>query len=231
MSKGHPNNLDRLRQAFSSEGWNEASKDCPGHEMLWASAAEDLDPVADENILLHLAQCTLCSSIWQLAREMIPREETTAASVVGILNFRRLKTSARRTVLAIAATVLVGVGLGAGLFLNRGPSSPPVYREQQNEGGISALAATAEMSRTACRFRWTPGPEGTLYDLVVTNENLDVLLSVKDLGDAEYLLPPERLPRETREVFWRVSAHGPDGGTTASETFTTRIEIPKPVHD
>ncbi len=231
MRELHPDTLDRLRQAFSSEAWEVVAEGCPDHEKLWDSAAEVLDPVDDEVVLLHLAQCAQCSAIWQLAREMLPQEEITTATVVDFSSFRWLKASPKRTVMALAATVLIGVGLGAGLFLNRGNSSPPVYREQRDEGGIAALGGTAEMPRTACLFRWTPGPEGTLYDLMVTDGELNVLFSAKGLSESEYLLPEEDLPPTARDVFWRITAHVPGGETQSSETFSTRINVPEPSHD
>jgi len=223
MREPHPDTLDRLQQAFSSDAWEVGPKECPGHEMLWDSAAELLNHVDDEAVLLHLAQCPQCSSIWRMAREMMSREETTTETVVGFPGFKWMKASPKRAVMAIAATVVIGVGLGAGLFLNRGNPAPPVYREQRDEDGIAVLGGTAEMPRTACLFRWTPGPEGTLYDLVITDEKLNVLLSVKGLGESEYLLPEEDLPPATREVFWRVTAHLPNGVVTSSKTFGTRI--------
>jgi hypothetical protein len=220
-----------MRLAFSAEGWQGASEDCPDNDTLWASAAEELDPVADDQVILHLAQCAQCSSAWSLAREMVLPETMTVASVRETPGHQWLRSPWRRSILAMAATVLVGVGLGAALLLNREAAAPPVYREQRNEEGIITSVAPVELPRMACRLQWSAGPEGTLYDLIVTDGDLNVLLSVKGLSEAEYLLPEENLSPATREIFWRITAHVPGGGTQSSETFSTRITMSGPAPD
>ncbi len=215
--------LARMRQAFSSGNWDSPGEDCPDTETLWRSAAGELDPIAEEEIVLHLSRCPQCTSTWRLAREMIREEQSRAGSQVMAGSFGRKGAASRRWALAAAAAVVLGVGLGAGLFFDRGPSSPPIYREQGDEHAIAPLPETKVVPRTACRFRWTPFPEGTRYDLTVTDERLDVLLSVKDLEEPEYLLPPNALPETISAVYWRVTAHLPDGAVISSETLRTRL--------
>ena len=75
-------------------------------------------------------------------------------------------------------------------------------------------------------LRWTAGPEGTTYDLHVTDEDLEVLATARRIGEAEYLVDPEALaglpPGE--KVLWRVVAYLPDGGQVASRTFVTPVQ-------
>jgi len=214
--------LTQLQRAFSAEEWCEFSEDCPDHELLWASAAEELDPVTDEAILLHLARCAQCSSIWRLAREMSHGEDLESAQVISIGVFRRL-TGRRLLALATAASALVGLGLGATVFFNRATPLAPVYREQRPVGGLVASPVTSELPRTACRLQWKSDFGATSYDLIVSDENLEVLFSIKGLIEPAYLLPGDRLPPGTQEIFWRVTAHLSDRATVSSETFTTRI--------
>jgi hypothetical protein len=211
-----------LEQAFSTGEMRRAPGGCPSEDELWASAAGELDPAADEEVVLHLARCGECSTIWRLAREMLPADHLSTASVVAIED-RRWSRSWRRVLLPAAAAVLVGVGLGAGLFLRTDSPAAPVFRQQADDAVISPSPETARLPRAACRLRWTAGPEGTRYDLVVSDGELKILATVKGLDEAEYTLPREKIPVSAIELFWRVTAHLPDGTTVSSDTFTSSI--------
>ncbi len=221
----------RLRQALLAEDPQPASGGCPDTDDLWASAAGELDPAADEGIILHLARCSECSSIWRLAREMLPADHPSKSSVTPIGDRNRLRRWQRVLLPAAAAAALIGVGLTTGVLLRNDPSSPPVYREQQGADGIAASPETSSLPRTACRLRWSAGPEGARYDLTVTDDRLEILDTVKRLTRPEYTLAPEAIPASTQELFWRVTAHLPDGRTMASPTFTTTIEDPESESD
>jgi hypothetical protein len=211
-----------LEQAFSTGEVRRAPGGCPSEDELWASAAGELNPAENQTIILHLARCGECSSIWRLAREMLPEDHLSGPSVVSIDQGRRSKTW-RRVLLPVAAAVLLGVGLGAGLFLRNDPSSAPVFREQAGDAVISPARDSDRLPRAACHLQWKRGPEGTLYDLVVTDEELTILADVKGLNEPEYTLPPEKIPSSATKLLWRVTARLPDGRTIASDTFTTAI--------
>ncbi len=223
MKEHQPFDLTRLQEAFSTDAWNEVSQDCPDREILWSSATEDLDPITGETVLLHLARCAQCSSIWRMAREMTAEQALIQTPVVRIGVFKGLTARLRSPALAIAAVALVGIGLGATVFFNRAKPLTPVYREQHRVGWITASPMTSELPRSACRLQWSSDLGDPEYDLLVTDENLEVLFSVKGLLEPEYLLPGDQLPPGTREIFWRVTAHLPDRTTVSSKTFTTKI--------
>ena len=214
---------ETLKTAFVNGSWETAPEGCPDTETLWASAAGELDSAADEALILHLARCPQCSSVWRLAREMGAAGGVDDGTVVSIEGVRRSKFSKRRVVLAFAAAVLIGVGLSTVMYDHRDVVGPPVYREQREDFSVSDSSEIPVMSRTDCRLRWKAGPDGSTYDLVVTDENLDVLVSIKNLSDPEYRIDPEDLP-PSGEIFWRVTVHSPDGEVRSSETLTTRIE-------
>jgi hypothetical protein len=154
---------------------------------------------------------------------MLPEDHLTESSVVSIERGRRSKNW-RRVLLPAAAVVLVGVGLGAGLFLRSDPSSAPVFREQDQSSGILPYPGTGSLPRSACTLRWSAGPEGTRWDLIVSDANLEILAIVNDLKIPEYTLPPATIPPSTSELLWRVTARLPDGRTIVSPTFTTVVE-------
>jgi len=68
------------------------------------------------------------------------------------------------------------------------------------------------------------GPDGTSYDLIVTDGELEILSTVKGLKEPEYTVPKGTIPASADELFWRVTARLPDGGSVSSETFTTVID-------
>ncbi len=156
---------------------------------------------------------------------MLPLDHLPGAKVVSIRDRIRLQNWPK-VVLPVAAAILIGVGLSTGLLLRNDPSSPPVFRQQQDEDTIAALPETRLLSRTDCRLRWTAGPSGARYDLLVTDGELEVLSTVKGLKEPEYTLPQEEIPASSDELFWRVTAHLPDGRTLSSGTFTTEIDDP-----
>ncbi len=222
--------LTRLNEALTDEEPSCAPGGCPDKEQLWQSAAGELDPPEDESIILHLARCSECSLIWRLAREMLA-PDVSVGSVVSLPDRKSSRIRRRFLVQAAAAAMLIGVGLGAAWLLRTPPSSQPIFREQRDGGTILPSPGTNLLPRAACRLAWTAGPEGTRYDLVATDENLEILASVKGLTRPEYTLPEETIPASTRELFWRVTAHLPDGRTVSSDTFTTRIDDSEPARD
>jgi hypothetical protein len=103
------------------------------------------------------------------------------------------------------------------------PAVEPVYREQAAATTLQAHPEALCLPRTNCLLRWTPGPEGTRYDLTVTGEDLTLLHSRKGLEDPQFLVPPEVIPPATTAILWRVTAHLPGGGMVASPTFRSTL--------
>jgi hypothetical protein len=221
----------RLREALSEEEPRSAPGGCPNKEELWESAAGELDPTENETIILHLARCSECSLVWRLAREMIAPDRIPSSSVTPMGHRRRWQSWRRVLVPVIAATMLIGVGLSTAWLLRKNAPSPPVFRRQQDGGRILPSPRTHEIPRTGCRLEWSAGPQGTRYDLIATDGALEILCTVKGLTRPEYDLPPEKIPISTTEVFWRVTAHLPDGRTISSDTFTTMIDDAAPAQE
>lgn len=218
--------VDRMREALTEDEPRCAPGDCPSRDELWQSAAGELDPPQDEPIILHLARCSECSSVWRLARELLPADRPSKSSVTSIGDLSRPRQW-QRVLLPAAAAALIGVGLTAGVLLRNDPPSPPVYREQRGADAIEASPESSALPRTACRLHWRAGPEGTRYDLTVSDGDLEILATVTRLTRPEYTLAADVIPMSTTELFWRVTAHLPDGRTMASPTFTTTIEDPE----
>ncbi len=209
---------DRLREAFASLA-EVRGDDCPSKEQLWASAHESLDRSRDEPIILHLAECTACASAWRLARELA---QTSARSDAPPLR----SASARWIPFAAAAAVLLAaIGIGT-WWLPVGEVAAPVFRSQEQEWIRSLLPQDSPLPRGDCILRWTPGDAGTRYDILVTDENLDLVARGWKLEEAEFRIEPGLLQQVEPggRILWRVVAHGPEGAQITSRTFSTPVE-------
>ena len=190
-------------------------KDCPSAETLWDSATERLGPEADAPILLHIGECGACGLAWELARDLAPtREQETATE--------------RSRWLPLAAAALLAVAV-TGVVVDQQRRQDPAsssYRESAVEWLVSTTPQDRPLSREDCRLRWASGPDGTTYDVVVTTEELEPITHAWALEEAELSIDRPALNgvASDESIFWRVTAHSPDGAVTESVTFITRIE-------
>ena len=194
--------------------------DCPEAERLVLSGRGELTPTDDEGVLLHIADCTACAAAWRIAREVGPR------SAPSVHPSARRPLSQRTWVRAAAAAMLV-VGLSAGLyFLAPDRESPTVYREQEDDLVRSSLEEDARLPRDKFVLRWSAGPEGTVYDVLVTSERMEPLSRGLGLDLPEFQLPEETLGglEAGSRILWQVTAYLPDGRRIESKTFFVRIE-------
>ncbi len=151
--------LNRLREALAEEYPSCAPEGCPSKDELWESAAGDLDPLENEPIILHLTECSECSMIWRLAREMVLPDRVSSTPVIPLSRGRRWQTWRKVFVPAIAATVLIGVGLSAAWLVRKGASPAPVFRQQPGIDSILASPGTQQLPRAACRLEWSAAPD------------------------------------------------------------------------
>jgi hypothetical protein len=142
-----------------------------------------------------------------------------------IVPARRRKPSRWVPIAAAAALVVVAGVVSVQVLRERTPATP-VYRSPGADWLRSELPADGALARDHCLLRWTPGPEGTTYQVRVMSEDHDPLARGRRLDRAEYLVPAAalgELPSEAR-IFWQVTARLPDGRTVDSETFDGRVE-------
>lgn len=222
MSPESSGGIERLRRAFTGHPSGEGG-DCPDPGILWESARGKLDRTAEEELMLHIAACPDCATAWELAREMAETAEQREGPVVPLTS-RRRPFWRRPRMLAAAATVLLAVGLGGTLLLRAPTPSPTVYRDEPGRVVVRAAPGSLRVPRGACRLRWTGAPEGSRFDLLVTDGELNVLFEAHRLREPACLVPAEKLPPAGGTILWRVTVHAPGGGTATSPTFETTIE-------
>jgi len=214
----------RLREAFASltdvpgEG-----RRCPPAERIIDSADGRLDPDRNREVIRHIGECAACSTAWWLARETTER--------TGAMRVEEPSTGVRRVrshwpALAAAAVLVLAAGLVGYRMLFPSAPDEPVFRIQGDTWLSSALPNDQPVSREGCVLRWTAGPEGTTYDIMVTDEDLELLSTASGLPEPEHRIDPDFLSGlpPGAKILWQVTAHTPDGTRIRSATFTTAVE-------
>jgi hypothetical protein len=215
-----------LREAFAALAAvaGDGSR-CPQPERLWASAREELAGSENDEVVLHLGECTACATAWRLARELSlpeaaqPRESTSAdpGPARSLWNW---------VPMAAAAALVVGVGVLLVARWSPWNTQPPVYRSQEGRWLETLVPAGSSLPRGAFVLRWTAGPEGTIYDLRVTSEKLEPLARASGLERAQHQVPEGALTPlgAGQRIFWQVTAYLPDGRRVVSRTFVVGLQ-------
>jgi len=211
-----------MRTSFQSQQCCDPGEDCPEYERLWLSAMEELEGSDNEEIILHLAHCPECASIWQLARKLVPDAPVFSAPTLPATVQARVPLWRRPQILTLAALLILAMGLGLHFALLR-QGLDPVNREQQTRERILPRDGWRTLPREHCLLRWSSGPEGSRYPLNITTEDLDVLRNIRNLKSPEYLFPEEFIPKEENRILWRITVRLPDGERISSDTFTTQL--------
>jgi hypothetical protein len=215
--------VERLRVALKALGEAAAPReDCPAPELLWDAMRAELPVERRQEVVDHVAGCLACAEAWRLAIEIDPdpRPVSAAPAPSWFATFFEWRALA-----PLAAVLVVAVG---GLLFLRGPDGThdPGYRQPGSEAIRSLLPEDEPVSRADLRLRWSPGPEGTRYDVRVTTESLENIASARSLVEASFVVPEsalESLPPGSR-LLWQVQMRLPDGERRDSPTFVTLLK-------
>jgi hypothetical protein len=185
------------------------------------SGRGELNPTDDERVILHIAACTACAAAWRIAREIAPARAPSVHPA-------GRRPSDRRTWLrvAAAAAMLLVVSTAGWYFLAPDRRDSIVYREQAGELIRNLLEEDEALPRNRFVLRWSAGPEGTAYDVLVASERMVPLSRGLGLDRPEFQVSEEHLAGlETgARVLWQVTAYLPDGRRIESKTFFVRVE-------
>ncbi len=181
---------------------------CPTAEVLWDSAREALPRAEDRQVILHLAECTMCAAAWRLARDF------SGLSIAPETIVEPPRAAWRTWAPLAAAAALVVAIAGVGIHLmTRGPVEAPAFRAQQEAWLAPAAGMDAPLPRESFVLRWAPGPDGSTYDVRAATERLAMLARGRRIDKAEFQVPREALEGipSGGQVLWQVTAHLPDG--------------------
>jgi hypothetical protein len=118
------------------------------------------------------------------------------------------------------------VALGTVMVVRQPPSPDPVVRDRPANTIRSLLAEDASLPRDAFHLRWSGGPAGSRYDVIVTTTGLDEVANVRAIEGTELTIEPARLAPVSpgTRLLWRVVASTPDGRTIASPTYAVIVQ-------
>jgi hypothetical protein len=195
--------------------------DCPPADDIWRAQRGETPLEERLKIIDHVAGCASCAEAWQLA--MALPAEGAAAGLQPVVSSRWYRPTA---VWSRAAAAILIVVAGTWLVRQWRDSATPGVRDQPASEIQSLLAENASLPRQDFVLRWSSGPAGARYDVVVTSTSLDVIVEARGLERADYRVAPERLaplPAGSR-LYWRVVASLPDGTTRSSATHVVVVQ-------
>ena len=223
MSRPSPDELERLRMAFSSvDEVGEPDDHIVESDRIWQAVRGELSPADVEDLADQASRSPQTAAAWRLAAEL-------SRELGGIGDERVVPISRRRHLrwavgLAAAAVIMIGIGLP--VFRSLAPKPMPTLRAAEGFEIASELPAEHPLPRDAFELRWTPVGEGSLYEIVLTNSELAILDRASFLESPRYVVPAGALADLTEgdEVWWKIDATRPDGSRVSSPTFVTAVK-------
>lgn len=216
---GTQKEIESLRQAFAARKQApEALAECPEAELLFDAASGSLDPGRRMQVIDHVARCAECAMAMRLAMELDARPGGDAQPIPAVTRPRWMPS------LALAASLLVAVGLGVS-FLLPTELPQPQYRQATDPRAATSMVGD-RLARGNFLLRWSAAEPGSTYSLRVSSADLVTLLSRHDLTSNQALVPAELLAKLAPgdQILWQVETRLPDGRQVASETFVVTLE-------
>jgi hypothetical protein len=212
---------ETLREAFRSLG--DRSRDEPSStdlDRVWRAVSGELPAAERRELVDRMASDPALAESWRVAHEL-HREASERTPVVTTRGVR-LWT---RSWVAAAAVLLLAVAVGITVRLWQ-PAGGRTFRDSGQYAVGSLVPSDSLLPRDAFQLRWTPGPEGSRYQVRVTTEDLRVLTNVSDLTTPELLVGNDVLSGVApgSRVFWQVDVMLPQGNTIQSQTFVVRVQ-------
>ncbi|MEM8961873.1 MAG: zf-HC2 domain-containing protein [Acidobacteriota bacterium] len=243
MSREH--DLEALQRAFATVPDDARPRpDCPAPEQLWLAVRGELSPSALREVVLHVAECPVCTESWRLAQML---EAETEGDVLPFSSPRRSRT--QRFVWLAAALLLLALAvpfvLRDALFL-LAPSGDPssgVTVERSARAYEIQMLNESTLPRDAFRLQWrlvrnepASSDVGVDADERVDNDvrfdiqvspqgSLDMLVDVRDVEQLELLIEPSRLEALAAGTVLnvRIEALDPLAGRLDAATFAVTL--------
>lgn len=199
-----------------------ARDDCPAPDRIWSAVRLELSLAERLEVIDHIAECPACAEAWRMAVELGAGETSPATAFRGwTANIRWMVWP---SVAAAAILLVLGIRF-AGMPGARQPQVDPIVRDPITDTLLPRMTESASLPREQFWIRWSAGPSGARYDLLVTTPELEVIADARGLLDPEYRVAPERLKglASGTRLLWRVVAHAADGGTVSSRTYEVSV--------
>lgn len=212
MSGEEPKDVERLRAAFASvEGGEHEGVDA---ERIFDALQRTLDPEERRAIVDELVSNAGAAEAWRLARELAPEPGVQGSELTR--NWRWL---------AVAAGVVLTLGLGWQLGGPTRDTTEPVYRGVESRSITSALPPDATLPRAQPVLRWA-GVPGARYRVRVLTSDLEVLEVSAESDVSEHRVSDEALRRVDSggDILWQVEGRIPGDTVIVSPTFRVRVD-------
>lgn len=207
--------LERFREAFVSNSERSApGYNCPSPEELYATAQGELSLERRMEVVDHIAECPSCTRDFRIAVEIAENAAPARSWIAPML----------------AAAAVLALGVSVGLL--------PAWREvvtrwfpgfgsgQRTE--LASLMEPRPQPRAACVLRWTPGPPGSTYDVVVRHASAFDDVIAEQYGTTQNVLTiseDDLAGVESGETLnWQVTMRRPDLTVEESPNYQFTIE-------
>ena len=223
MTRPSPEDVERLRRAFSSAAESETADDhATGTDRIWQAVRGELPPGEIEEMADQASRSPETAAAWRLAVELSHEIDESRDDVVVRIGARR----PIRWALGLAAAAVVVIGIGLPIYRSSAPLPPPTLRAAEGFEITSELSADHPLPRDAFELRWTSAGEGALYDIVITDSDLGVLDRASFLEEPRYVVPAAALGElpPGAEVWWKIDATRSDGARVSSATFVQTLQ-------
>lgn len=200
--------FERIREHFLSTSPSDRPRpDCPAPELLWEGIQDQLPPQQLSSLLGHVAECPICTESWRLGRE---------------LGSPPVESSGSATWLKAAAGLLLVVAAAIIWLLVYQQEPIPSLRTPDQE---QLVLHTETCPASSCLLQWS-GIEGTVYDVTVLDEQLEVVAQAKGLTQPSFPVPADNLLALDAGSHLRVGivARRPEQGVVAEQSSRVRLE-------
>lgn len=213
----------QIRFAFPPAG-SPVTESCPDIESLTRVITGGAAEPEFERFLEHTALCAACTVSWRLIRALGQQEARTEPAPE--LAAPASSWWKARAPLATAAALIIGVAMAALYWAPSGLDTHSIYRGPHGLSIRSFVPEGAVVPRGDCVLRWSAGPPGTRYNVLVTDGSLRTLAQARSLDKEEFSVPERVLAGLDRgaRILWQVDATLPDGYVASSATFTLTVE-------
>lgn len=200
---------------------------CPD-QIVWQTFRDGSISEADRTIAeSHLVRCTVCrqrlialfdgASEGEL-RESAPsslRRRTLESAAATSGSHRFLDVVRPYAPLALAATILLVVGISWLAYRQRTPVQPPSELRQSGQATAAIPLTTplngAELISGKLEFRWGDAGAGARYEFILTDEKGDIVFQEKPATNALTLDTVALRFSTQRKYYWSVTAKIADG--------------------
>lgn len=214
-----------LRRAFSASEAPAAGESEFDAETIYRAAAGELPAAERLRLIDALPRDPELAEAWQLAVEMQAAARRAEGAVAPVLRIRKPRATFRPAWVALAAMLLIVVGIA----VRRELEPEPTWRGQRVTHAIALLGgANAPLSRHSATLRWqftdqqssASATSATSARVVVTTLELEPVFTgeVATAGIIELRVPETAFagfPAGTR-LLWRVEARALDGTPLSS---------------